>query len=193
MKINPDKNIELKTDRLLLKVLDETHSNQIIEYYYKNRFFFKDSMPDLPDNFYSVHYQIDRSLKEYKLMTRQRHIRFYIFKREDMYNNDIIGDITISDILWGGFLTCSLGYKIDKDNLRKGYATESIKAAIDYAFNKLNLERIIAHIKLHNIPSIKLIEKIGFTKEGISRKYIKIDGIRIDHLRYSLIKGDSNE
>lgn len=190
MKINPAKKIELISDRLVLKVLDSSYAGLILDYYDRNRDFFANSMSKLNDNFYTVDYQINRCWKEYELMQQQRHMRFYIFRKEDIGFTKIIGDITISDMLWGSLLSSSIGYKIDKDNLRKGYATESVISAVNYIFNELGMERIVAHIKPDNTPSINMIEKIGFQEEGISRQYIRLAGQRKDHLRYALIKGD---
>ncbi len=190
MKINPAKKIEIPTERLVLKVLDSSYAGLILEYYEKNRSFFAESMARLNENFYTVDFQINRCWKEYELMQQQRHMRFYVFQKEDIGFTRIIGDITISDILWGSFLTCSIGYKIDSSFTKRGYATESVKGAVNYIFNILGLERIVAHIKPDNIPSINMIEKIGFQEEGVSRQYIRLAGQRKDHLRYSLIKGD---
>jgi ribosomal-protein-alanine N-acetyltransferase len=190
MKINPSKNIELHSGRLTLKVLDSSYAGMILDYYSRNRDFFSDFMSDLTEKFYTYDYQVSRAWKEFELMQQQRHMRLYIFEKTDIGFTHIIGDITISDILWGSLQTCSIGYKIDKKHLRRGFATESVKRAVDYIFNDLNLERIVAHIKPENIPSIRMIEKIGFKEEGISRQYIRLAGQRKDHLRYALIKGD---
>ena len=60
-----------------------------------------------------------------------------------------------------------LGFRFFKSVWGKGYATESARACLDYGFSKLNLKTIIARTMVNNIPSVKVLEKIGmkFWKE----------------------------
>lgn len=183
----PD-NLQLQSDRLILKLVKPEFAGMILDYYKRNVDHFKVSIPDLSDKFYTFDYQVDRCWKEYELINQLRHMRFYLFKNNDISTDTIIGDITVSDMLWGGLMTCSIGYKIDKNELRKGFATESLRMAIQYVLSELKMERIVAHIKPDNLPSINLVEKLGFVEEGISRQYIRIAGTRKDHLRFALLK-----
>ncbi len=62
---------------------------------------------------------------------------------------------------------------------------------ITYAFERLGLHRLEANILPTNNASIKLIEALGFTSEGIVRHYAQRNGVWEDHLRYSLINESS--
>ncbi|MCL5990796.1 MAG: GNAT family N-acetyltransferase [Bacteroidetes bacterium] len=84
--------------------------------------------------------------------------------------------------------SCGVGFKIDESEGRKGFMTEALTKVIDYIFNELMICRIEVNIMPANKQSVKLVEKLGFKKEGIAYSYLEIAGKREDHLRYSLIK-----
>lgn len=65
--------------------------------------------------------------------------------------------------------------------------TEALKAAIRYIFEEWKLHRIEANIIPRNAASIRVIEKLGFEREGYCRKYLKINGIWEDHYSYALL------
>ncbi len=68
-----------------------------------------------------------------------------------------------------------LGYVMeDEAYKRKGLMSEAVGAFIDYGFTKLNLNRIEAFIEPGNIPSLKIIEKYNFTKEGLLKQHYKV-------------------
>ena len=74
------------------------------------------------------------------------------------------------------FCSCFLGYKLDKDHLRQGLMSEAVQECVRIAFEELGLHRIEANIMPHNLPSLGVAEKCGFVREGLSRKYLKING-----------------
>lgn len=61
-----------------------------------------------------------------------------------------------------------LGYRFSRKNWGKGYATESARACLEYGFNKLGLETIIARANRENTASINVMKKLGmqFEKTG---------------------------
>ncbi len=68
--------------------------------------------------------------------------------------------------------------------------SEGVSLAIDYAFKTLGLHRVEANIQPDNIASINLVKRLGFTKEGFSRRYLKINGEWRDHERWALTVED---
>lgn len=80
-----------------------------------------------------------------------------------------------------------IGYTLDKDFRRKGYATEALKIIIDYLINSLNKHRIIASIDPANLDSIKLVERLGFRKEAHFVESIFFHGKWVDDLIYALL------
>lgn len=58
-----------------------------------------------------------------------------------------------------------LYYALSPAHQRQGYATEAVKAMIDYAFTELNLRRIVATTTYDNVPSIGVMQKVGMRIE----------------------------
>jgi len=63
----------------------------------------------------------------------------------------------------------SIGYWVSKAYRGRGIATEAVKLIVDFGFNKLKLKRIYAEVKKGNIQSSRVLEKVGFEKEDVSK------------------------
>jgi len=82
-----------------------------------------------------------------------------------------------------------LGYWLGRDFWNKGFMTEAAKAAIDYGFDKMELDIISVCTAPENKRSQKVIDKLGFSYEGTLRKAYRIyDGTDRDVLCYSITK-----
>ena len=71
---------------------------------------------------------------------------------------------------------------------QKGYMTEALKEVIDYGFRKLNLHRIQAMVDASNTPSVRLLDRYGFKKEGTMREDYVVNGKNEDSDCYSLLR-----
>lgn len=83
-----------------------------------------------------------------------------------------------------------LGYFIGPDHWGKGYGTEAVFLAVRYAFNWLNLRKLYARVFEGNFPSIRVLERNGFTLAGRLREhqYVPGEGF-VDVLLYELLRG----
>ncbi|SCW28796.1 Protein N-acetyltransferase, RimJ/RimL family [Paenibacillus tianmuensis] len=70
----------------------------------------------------------------------------------------------------------------------KGYGTEAIKLLLDYAFLELNLHRVSLRVFSFNDRAIKLYEKLGFRREGISRQSLFREGAWHDIIHMGLLQ-----
>lgn len=86
--------------------------------------------------------------------------------------NKLIGRCGIQIQIIAGKEEYELGYEMDPNYYGLGYGYESSKAVINYAFNQLYINRIVARIHKDNIPSINLANKLGMTQEGITSNII---------------------
>ena len=102
----------------------------------------------------------------------------------------IMGSIALSQIFHGGFQSAYLGYQIGEEFAGQGYMTEALQLMLRYAFVKLQLHRVEANIQPGNIPSIALVKRAGFTREGYSQRYLKICGRWRDHERWAILVED---
>ncbi|WP_373601145.1 GNAT family N-acetyltransferase [Paraclostridium bifermentans] len=77
-----------------------------------------------------------------------------------------------------------VAYILNKKYWNKGYATEGIRACIDYAFRTLNTNKVIAQIRPENKASLNVAKRLNMKEEG---EYIKIyEGKEMKHLIYSI-------
>ena len=102
----------------------------------------------------------------------------------------IAGAINLSQIFRRTFQNCYLGYYIGAEFAGKGLMTEAVGLIIKFAFKHLKLHRVEANVQPHNTASIAVLRKNNFTKEGFSRKYLKIGGKWRDHERWAIIAED---
>ncbi|MGE8079975.1 GNAT family N-acetyltransferase [Peribacillus loiseleuriae] len=85
-----------------------------------------------------------------------------------------------------------VGYELSKDYWGKGMASEALEAVVKHGYHHFQLERIEALIEPANLPSQKLVEKLGFKREGLLRHYEYTCGKFDDLYMYSIIKEDIN-
>jgi len=156
------------------------------EYFIRNRQFLKSWEPERANSFYTVKGQKRFLMKDYEDMISGRMIKVWLFEKDEKPGK-IVGSITLDNIIRGYFLSCLLSYRLDKHKVNKGYMTEALVPMIDFAFNDLGLHRIEANIMPHNIPSLKVVKKLGFKPEGLAQKYLKINGKWQDHVRMVLL------
>jgi [ribosomal protein S5]-alanine N-acetyltransferase len=102
----------------------------------------------------------------------------------------IAGMINLSQIFYGPFRNAYLGYGLGVGFTGQGLMTEAVELIVRYAFGELKLHRIEANIQPENAASINVVKRAGFTKEGFSKKYLKIGGRWRDHERWALVRED---
>lgn len=83
-----------------------------------------------------------------------------------------------------------ISYDLMRNHWRKGIMSRALNNAIIFGFQNMGLVRIEARTMLANIPSQKILEKLGFKKEGVLRSYRVIRDKPTDIVLYSLIKSD---
>jgi ribosomal-protein-alanine N-acetyltransferase len=98
------------------------------------------------------------------------------------------GMITIDSIIRGRFQSASLSYAAFAAAAGKGYMSEGLALALEYAFTELRLHRLEANIQPGNQPSLRLAQRLGFRKEGYSPGMLFIDGAWRDHERWAITR-----
>ncbi len=177
--------IKLIIDDIVLKGPDIKFAVPLLDYHERNKNHFSPWIPIPKKEFYTLTKQEEILIDQISLQAERRALRFYISSH--VQPERIIGDISFSNIIWGAFKACHLGYKIDYSECGKGIATKAISGAIQFVFSQLQLHRIEANVIPKNIASIRVLEKCQFKNEGLAEKYLHINGVWEDHLRYYLI------
>ncbi len=175
---------EYQTDRLILRVLEPQDADMVLQFYLNNKEIFERYEPDRPKNFYTLSYHRAMLTAEYNLLLHMNLVRFFVFEKNNP--REIIGTVCFRNILHQDQDSCYVGYKFDQRYWHKGYAAEALKKGIDVMFREVGLHRITATIMPTNEPSLKLVQRLGFVREGMEYSSIRIQGKWQDHVRYSV-------
>lgn len=111
---------------------------------------------------------------------------FFVFERA---SNRLLGGVTLSNVRRGVADAATLGYWVGAPHAGKGYMTDALRALTAHAFSALSLHRVEAACLPRNEPSIRLLERCGFAREGYAHSYLKIAGVWEDHLLWALLAG----
>ncbi len=112
---------------------------------------------------------------------------FFIFRARD---DVLMGGLTLGQVRRGVAQCATLGYWMGKPHAGKGHMAKAVRAATGFAFETLRLHRLEAACLPHNTASMRLLEGVGFTREGYARAYLKINGVWQDHVLYGLLEQD---
>jgi len=175
----------LNTDRLILKVLNSDSANDVLKFYMDNSDIFEKYEPMLGDDFYTLSHQEKILEYEYKSIVNLNMIRYWIFSKDNP--NEIIGTVSLRNIVKPIYSSCTIGYKMDRNHMNMGYCSEAISCIIPHVSDDLGIHRFEALVLPDNAPSIHMLEKLGFTKEGLLRDKITIQNVRKDHYMFSYI------
>ncbi len=174
-----------ETERLLLRVLDKSHAGQVLDYYIRNKDFLEEWEALKREEFYTAACQEKLLDKDFTDMRNNTSLRLWIYKKED--TDRVIGTVSFTNIVRGVFMSCFLGYKLDKEEINKGYMTEAVRKGIAVMFDDYGLHRIEANIMPKNVRSLRVADKLGFYNEGTAKDYLKINGKWEDHIHMVLI------
>lgn len=103
------------------------------------------------------------------------------------------GEINLNSVQRGPFQSCYVGYWIDEALAGNGYMPEALVVLARYAFEELHLHRIQVAIVPRNTASRRVVDKLKLRDEGTALKYLEINGVWEDHIRYGLTVEDWNE
>lgn len=170
----------LEDERMLLLPADTGLAEELAAYCLRNREFLKEFEPLREEIFYTAQHQKQLLEEDIKHWNEKTGFRFYIKRKED--HTAIIGSIGINNVIWGAFCSGMLGAKLDKDYINQGYITDALALVTDFAFGELGLHRLEANVMPRNKRSLRTLEKNQFVNEGLSRHYLKINGVWEDHV-----------
>lgn len=107
----------------------------------------------------------------------------------DRHSDELVGTTTLFS-LNGPQRRAEIGYSLLSAHQGKGYASEALRLAIGHAFDIIGLERIEADIDPRNLASCKLVEKLGFKREGLLRQRWRVNGETCDSALYGLLRAE---
>lgn len=108
----------------------------------------------------------------------------------DAATDTLLGGVTLAQVRRGVTQTGTVGYWMGESHAGRGVMTEAVGLVARFAFNTQRLHRLEASCLPENRRSIRLLEKVGFTREGVARRYLCIAGTWRDHLLWGLLAED---
>ena len=97
----------------------------------------------------------------------------------------VIGTITIQ--VDGRHEIAELAYAISRDHWGRGLMTESARAVTEWAFSERGFAKVWANTDAGNSRSVRVMEKLGMTREGVLRSHRLVRGERRDEVCYGLL------
>ncbi|MEM7192073.1 MAG: GNAT family protein [Pseudomonadota bacterium] len=105
----------------------------------------------------------------------------------------LVGGVTLCNIRRGVTQSCTLGYWVGAQHARQGFMTAAVRGIVPFVFNTLELHRLEAACLPTNTASVRLLERVGFQREGMARRYLRINGDWRDHVLYALLETDMRD
>ena len=138
---------------------------------------------------YNPLHQVSRTEAE-KMFENPHEEKSFIIEKKD---GSKIGFITHFYVLHVAGRQLEIGYSLVPSERGKGYGTEATQLMVDYLFLSKDTIRIQAQTDLRNVASHKLLEKVGFKKEGTLRKSFFMRGEWRDSYIYSILREEWKE
>jgi ribosomal-protein-alanine N-acetyltransferase len=166
----------------MTRLIEVDDAQPLAELVQLNRDFLAPWEPIRPDDYFTVEGQrrvIEEVLWEYDRQVTLPHVI--------LENGELVGRVTLSNIVRGAFQSCNLGYWVGSAHNGRGVGTSAVREMIRVAFVELGLHRIEAGTLLENIGSQRVLERNGFVRFGTAPGYLNIAGRWQDHAMYQLL------
>ena len=102
----------------------------------------------------------------------------------------LVGYVNINNIVRGALRSGYLGFAAFASHAGRGLMTAGLRAVVSDAFTGLGLHRLEANIQPDNARSLRLVQGLGFRREGFSPRYLMVDGEWRDHERWAVLVED---
>jgi [ribosomal protein S5]-alanine N-acetyltransferase len=170
-----------------LRPLTPQDSAALLAVRIRNRDFFEPWEPAQSARHFTL--QGQREEIERSVVDARRDVRyaFGVFLTE---GDELIGRVALSNVSRGAWQNATLGYYIGEDHNGRGYATDAVRLALEFAFGSAGLHRVQAAVLPRNAASRRVLEKAGFSREGRSTKYLQINGAWEDHEMFAVTRED---
>lgn len=173
--------MEFRTERLFIRPVQLTDAEALFGF--RSDPECAEFMSSIPLNVAEMRERIQKTASE--INQSGTWFQFVIFEKDE---RSVVGDIGLH------FLASDtqnkqveLGYILHKKYWGKGYATEALMPIVDYLVYTLDKHRLVANIDPSNYPSIRLVEKLGFRKEGHLRESFFSKGKWVDDLVFAIL------
>jgi [ribosomal protein S5]-alanine N-acetyltransferase len=173
----------MESGDVAIKPLRQKYAEAMLQLLLRNRAFLEPFEPKRDEAFYTLEEQAKAAKQAEEDWESGAGYGFGIFLED---SQELIGRISLRNVSRGAWQSCTLGYFLDQANNGKGYMTQAAKLIVGFALEEAGLHRVQAAVMPRNLPSIRVLEKVGFAYEGYAKFYLRINGIWEDHKIYSI-------
>lgn len=110
-----------------------------------------------------------------------------------LVEDELVGQITVGNVVRGSLCSAWVGYWVAQTRAGGGVATAAVALLADHCFARAGLHRLEATVRPENAPSIRVLEKSGFRREGLFQRYLNVAGEWRDHLCFAVTAEDVHE
>lgn len=165
--------------------------HEVVEVYRANQSFLKPYEPLRTSAYFTVDGQRQLLANAARLWEQDEAYTFGICLKESFAipaSDALVGRITLSNVVRGSFQSCTVGYFVSQHVNGRGIATEALRQVVDFAFARVDLHRVQAAVMPRNEKSRRVVEKVGFSFEGLAKHYLQIHGVWEDHHIFSITR-----
>jgi len=173
----------LHMDSIFLRLLQPEDAAQLLELRLRNHAFFQLFEPIRPASHLTLEGQQEQIAQSIRDFASQTAFAFGVFLQDD---GRMIGRVALANVVRGAWQNATLGYFLDQSQNDRGYTTQAVGLALQFAFTEAQLHRVQAGVMPRNRASIRVLEKNGFRYEGLSPRYLQINGTWEDHNLYAI-------
>ena len=183
--VPPPPRLELPGDTGLIRPFEDTDAQDLLELRHRNREYFRPYEPSSVVIPATIEEQLERLESERLDWEQGRGYVFGIFRRGD---GTLVGRIALSHVARAAWQNAVLGYFVDENQTRNGFATEAARLTLRFAFEHAGLHRVQAGVMPRNIRSIRVLQKVGMRDEGTALRYLEINGEWEDHTIFAITR-----
>jgi ribosomal-protein-alanine N-acetyltransferase len=179
--------LRLSTARAAIRCALHTDAAALLRYRCDNRAHLAAWEPQRDASWYTLEQCLRNILDGRLAMQQDRGYPLLVFAPDE---REIIGTFTFANLVRGAFQSCHLGYGMAAAWQGQGLMQEVLEAGLAWAFSDLGMHRVMANYLPRNVRSAKLLQRLGFEREGYARQYLKIAGVWEDHVLTARIRPD---
>ena len=169
---------------MTMRIVTPQDAKLISQYYLENTSHLAPWEPKRPLGYHNQSNWTER-LKNRVLEQETRNAFHFISIGDEL--DKIIAVCSLTGITYGPFMAAFMGFSVSQQQQGKGQMKKLCNHVIDFAFNQLGLNRIMANFMPENTRSKKLLFSLKFEKEGFAKKYLFINGKWQDHTLTALL------
>jgi ribosomal-protein-alanine N-acetyltransferase len=104
--------------------------------------------------------------------------------------DEVAGMVSLTGVDRHVLESAMIGYFVDAAHAGRGLATAAVAEGLEFAFGELGLHRVEAGTATANIASQRVLERNGFTRVGVLRKHLRLQGEWVDHFLWERLVDD---